>query len=263
MTGGCHILLCPSEPRLGQSRKEPTCLSGLRTTHHTLVAHLRRCAIIAMLGGPPLRQPRPRRPRAVPACEAAYTLPPRGPVRAAAPLRKAWRLSAARGAARQAARTPPSPASENALRLGQSVKEPTCLCGLRTGRRQRKGVRREWRGDKAFAVLSAHHEVVEPAPQGRQHVAQGVSPGEGRARQVKPRHRGGRSLRDGGLPPPSPVSYGPDGAVLEWRRDPTAYAPIGYAQGRRGLHSSARKRAGQAPSPRHSPMRLWPSGEAD
>jgi len=40
--------------------------------------------------------------------------------------------------------------------------------------------------------------------------------------------RGGRSLRNGGLPPPSQVSYAPEGAVLGWRRDPTAYA-VGYA----------------------------------
>ena len=56
-------------------------------------------------------------------------------------LRRACGLSGARGAARQAAKTPPSPACEDALRLGQSVREPTCLCGLRTGHRQRKGVR--------------------------------------------------------------------------------------------------------------------------
>ena len=93
------------------------------------------------------------------------------PVRAAArlargsrrPLRRSCGLSGARDAARQAARTPPSPACEDALRLGQSRKESTCLCGLRTGHRQREGVRSEWRGDRAFAIVFDPHDALRPA----------------------------------------------------------------------------------------------------
>ena len=63
------------------------------------------------------------------------------PVRAAAALaggsrrllRRPCGLSVARGAAGQAAKTPPSPACDDALRLGQSRRESACLCGSWTG----------------------------------------------------------------------------------------------------------------------------------
>jgi len=83
-----------------------------------------------------------------------------------------------------------------------------------------------------WAVLTA---LTQPR-RGDRTIAHGVSRGTRAGHRPSP-VRGGRSPRTGDVPPPSQVSYAPDGARRDPRSDPTAHA-VGYA-------SFARERAGR------------------